>query len=90
MYPPAGMGDARSSGTQKVLQVLFRDLQHDTALLRHVLEGKKRQHPVSSTTLSPVSRSVYISPFSFTAVGKQATRLWEVMQEDVDSCRGGY
>jgi hypothetical protein len=67
----------------------LRGLRCDLALLRHGLEGKKRQHLVSSTILSPVSRSASLSLFSFTTIGKEVRRRWEVLQEDVGSCKGG-
>jgi hypothetical protein len=41
------------------------DFRCDPAMLCHSLEGKKRQHPLSSTTLSPVSRYVSLSFFLF-------------------------
>jgi hypothetical protein len=38
--------------TQKVLQVLLRDLRRHSAQLCHGSTGKEGQHPISSTTLS--------------------------------------
>jgi hypothetical protein len=60
----------------KVLQVQLRDLRQGLTPL-HCLEEKKKQRPVSSTTFSPVSRSISqpLFLFSHREGGEEATGI---------------
>jgi hypothetical protein len=51
--------------THEVLYMRMRDLRCGPALLHHGLEGKEKQHPISSTTLSPISRSISLPLYLF-------------------------
>jgi hypothetical protein len=68
--------------THEVLLVLLCDLRHGLTRLCRGLEGKERQHLVSSTT-PPYFLDLFLYLSFFSVIGKEAGRWWKILREDV-------